>query len=252
MWLLGDDDDIAPDAVETIFSELKEAKDAVYINFKAMPTATRTSAYATKGLDDFVNRLDCFSNLLFMSTGVYNTAFFKNKLKMGYHYSYSFAVHLVLIFSSLQLDSECIFSPKTLTGHGTSNMPEEMPDYKMWNWLSLGMGIPLLFELPIGKRARLKLADMYYSTVPVMGHCIWQLIEMASDAPSEARYLFDQFCGRNSLYFKGHPTRQAKRLAWKLMVAFPSLGRRAASKYIRIKTGQQMTGEGIADRFERM
>ena len=252
MWLLGDDDSISDNAIATIRQEIEAAGDSVFINFCPEQDPVRAAPYQTVGSEMLAVRLDNFSHLLFMSYGVYRTPFFKPNLRFGYHFAYSFAVHLILLFTSLKDDSSCRFSNKSICRHGGSRCETSMPDYKMWNWLNLGMGLPLLFELHLGRATRSSLAKKYYESVPVMGNCVWQLIEMSLSEGADALYLFDQLCKRNSLYFRGNASRKLKRILWYLLVRFPAIGRKVARTFIKARTGQTMTGEGIAGRFERL
>jgi glycosyltransferase involved in cell wall biosynthesis len=105
VWILPDDDEPFADAVARIVAVIREAPEAVYINFAtSLLTAlgiTRSHTSRSQGLHELAANLDCFSNLVFLTAGVYRRQAVIESLPYGSRMAYSYAPHLAMLFSTL-------------------------------------------------------------------------------------------------------------------------------------------------------
>ena len=119
VWVLGDDDEPSPDAIQNILEEITTFPDAVFINFASalldQKNITRRATSTTTGLEGFVNELDDFGNLLCISAGVYRRDNAVSNLSAAYLYVHTCAVHLcVLLFALMVSGGVTVFSRRTI------------------------------------------------------------------------------------------------------------------------------------------
>jgi cellulose synthase/poly-beta-1,6-N-acetylglucosamine synthase-like glycosyltransferase len=105
LWILPDDDEPFDDAVPRIVGVIGENPDAIYINFATSLLAALGSArnHTTRshGLHELAVNLDSFSNLVFLTAGVYRRQAVIESLPYGSRMAYSYAPYLAMLFSSL-------------------------------------------------------------------------------------------------------------------------------------------------------
>jgi hypothetical protein len=100
LWILADDDELAPGAVPGIFS-LLEPEPEFDICFMGLPSAKRPSDLLS-GIRDFVNAIDLFDRLGFLSTGLYRTASIQRLLNVGYNYAYTLFPFIAMVITGIQ------------------------------------------------------------------------------------------------------------------------------------------------------
>jgi glycosyltransferase involved in cell wall biosynthesis len=105
VYVLGDDDHLASSAIADILAETARFPEATYINFQSnildIRNVSRPATFTATGLDGFVRGLDEFSNLLFLSTGVYCRSKIIPALRIAYYYLPAMAPHTCLLFVTL-------------------------------------------------------------------------------------------------------------------------------------------------------
>lgn len=119
LWLLGDDDEPTPNALSHICATIKANPEAIYCNFATSILdirASRASSFVTLGLRDFLTGLDCYSNLAFISAGVFRAGRLNRHLTEGYRYAHTMISYLALVLRELH-DSPtatCVFSRRRI------------------------------------------------------------------------------------------------------------------------------------------
>jgi abequosyltransferase len=107
LWILGDDDLPMPDAINTILDCISEHPDAVNINFQSNILEhrghKRSACSISPSLDHLADSLDCFSNLLFLSTNVYRREPMMSQLRIGYLQLQSWGPHVSMMLIGVNL-----------------------------------------------------------------------------------------------------------------------------------------------------
>jgi glycosyltransferase involved in cell wall biosynthesis len=163
-WLLGDDDHPAPDAVEKILDEINEAPvDCGYICF-----STNKKEFQHKHVlaanDDFwyfVWKYDSFTNMSFISSGVYRNSKAKKYLIQAYKAVYTCFSHLVMM-RCMHLDGGClVLSSRKICQW---QMPDEQ---NHWNRVPVIFGISCLTEIHgFGYSSRKSISQLFATCRP--------------------------------------------------------------------------------------
>lgn len=108
IWVLGDDDFPLRDAIRTALGAIAEYPAAVGINFVSnileINGYTRMACTVSETVGDLAGDLDCFGNLLFVSTNVYRREPMVAQLRIGYLQLQSWGPHVSMLLSALQGD----------------------------------------------------------------------------------------------------------------------------------------------------
>lgn len=146
MWLLGDDDPPATDAIETIVCTVSNYSDYGFINFKSHMSERRNSALAACGINDFISNIDDFGNILMISLGLYNIEVLQGDLRLGYQLGYCLAPHLVYLLSGIREETKVLFSDKPIINFAihAGNTADGT-----WSWISVSLCISMLYEVPL-------------------------------------------------------------------------------------------------------
>jgi glycosyltransferase involved in cell wall biosynthesis len=115
LWILGDDDQVVPEASDHINAAIQSNPKAIYINFVTTILdirVKRETSFVTSGLSQFIENLDCFSNLVFISSGVYRVKAFRKYIDIAYGYNHTMVSFVALLLSKLydSPSSVCLFS----------------------------------------------------------------------------------------------------------------------------------------------
>jgi len=148
MWLLGDDDDVAPNAITTVLRDIHSTPDCLCINYRSQ-LGPRKMELNTTGKDDFIRRVDYIHNFVFISANVYNSAVIREQSHIGYHYAYSCAPHLVMLLASLTRDSRCFCLASTIAEW----LPPKDPNHR-YSALPVLLGYSVVPELPLPAELR--------------------------------------------------------------------------------------------------
>ena len=191
MWLSGDDDHAMPDAISVILRHLDEHPSCCFINFVG-PRFHRTATRTTVGLEDFIDKLDNWGNMLFMSVGVYHCPTLTPQLRMAYHYMYSYGPHIALLLASLQEGGRSVLSDKRIVDH------QSPPG---WAPVVLLLGKMSLLEMPMRDAERRTFARKLREK-PSLEAIVTMLLHAArkEGASQQALYQYDQICSRCYYY----------------------------------------------------
>ena len=147
LWVLGDDDEVDPDAIATIFATISADPALVYMNFAA-EGHPRGTDFVTVGAEDFARGIDAFLHSNFISTCIYNHRAIKTQLNWGYQFAYSCAPHTLMVLLSLGESGRCLFSSKYIV-HWQIAAPEQQGPLTM-AWL----GFITMLEAPLSPKLR--------------------------------------------------------------------------------------------------
>ena len=107
LWICGDDDKPLPNSVSNILRAADEYPDALYINFVSVWLQRGDQAVRKESLclnrANFFQKLDGFSNLLYISTGIYHVERAQQCLRMGYIYAHTHAMQVAMILHGLEI-----------------------------------------------------------------------------------------------------------------------------------------------------
>lgn len=148
LWLLGDDDIVLPNAIESILSEVK-SRGSKTADFAGFHFSTSLYEYHESlefsSLEQYCNfnfYKERFGNALFISSCVYRTKFARDYLSYAYQSISSCGPQLALALS-------CV-----ARGHGWGVSEKKIVDWKpadagdQWGIFWLAKGLPLLIEVP--------------------------------------------------------------------------------------------------------
>lgn len=103
IWILGDDDFPRPDALQKIGRYLKEDNPA-WINFYSDDVCQpkRLNNRVLLNLEGFLDSFDSISELVFVSTNIYDVRIMKKGLEYGYNFQAMMAPHLVAMIAGIK------------------------------------------------------------------------------------------------------------------------------------------------------
>lgn len=162
LWLLGDDDLVKPNAMETIFAYLKKDEELVFLNFYSVARShpIRREDIFSEGLLSFLKKIDFLGSVLFISASVFNIDKLRNNLRQGNFMQYSCAPHLVVLLAYLNYstskEDKCILSYKQVVDFGVDKTI--VFGQKLYPSIAPALGLPLLLDLPFESNARKMLA----------------------------------------------------------------------------------------------
>jgi glycosyltransferase involved in cell wall biosynthesis len=144
LWVLADDDIVKPNTISVVLGIIDKWSDASYINMNS-DIVSRTSNLEVKGANAFINQLDSFANLLFVSVGLYNLSKVGNSIRFGYMYNHTIAPHLAILLSSLTNNSYCYFLEfqPIIRTDVTYDLKEK------WSTIPLQTSLMSLLEIPM-------------------------------------------------------------------------------------------------------
>lgn len=232
IWILGDDDLVEPDAVSTVLGNIHRQPTCSFWNFGG-PIFHRHQAISGRGLSGLVGALDSWSNLLFLSTGIYRTSLLQKNLEVGYNYAYSRAPHIAMLLVGMKpITQWCLSSHRIIEQNGLS------PD--RWSCVGTALGFPALLELVKDPAVKHNLADKVLPGTSSKRYISSQLAMMAVVDPKEALFLYDTINARLRVFNRGFPW------YYRLFVRYPRQGLKAMSTYHTIIKGKPMKSEYIS------
>ena len=218
IWLLGDDDRVSLGAISGILRDLKKHTDALFLNYSS-PCFRRTSGFTTTGTREFAEKLDSFSNALFMSAGVFNVPRLVPHLRFGFMYSYSWAPQLALLLAAIGKNGQCVFSADSIIEEYCRAGVENM-----WSPIGPLLGKMSLLELPLEDAARRALAKKI-NAAPSLEYIVTLLIhqQKTRNVNFDAVYAFDQMTYR-LFYFQRSPIHRIRIPLYRILVKYPTFG----------------------------
>lgn len=150
IWMLGDDDRIEENAVETILLEVDEYKDQdlIGINFNSNCNIfPRPKPVHISSTFDLSTKLDHFGNWLFISTSVYKTEEYLKHTRYQAWGAYSMASQVVPAMIAISKNKTLILSEKYIV----TNLKAEQDDSGgNWSDVQVTLAVLSLLESPVG------------------------------------------------------------------------------------------------------
>ncbi len=224
IWMLSDDDKVHTDAIERILKLMASRPECVYLNFSF--DGVRQQSFTTRGIEDFVEKLDYSSNLPWISSSVYRASAMLSNLRFGYLYAYSLLPHVVTLLVTVGESGVCYWSDEQLINVEEASTPVE----QQWSMINLALGHPVVFDLPLPAHVRAELARKLLVTNRgesiSFQMVVYQLLLMSIKQrdPQGALYFYDQICHRG-YYFDSRIKRRAEIFYYRIMLRFPNLVR---------------------------
>lgn len=148
IWMIGDDDMVADNAVELILKEIENFKeyDLIGINFNSnCCNKKRISPVTINSTNELAHKLDSFGNWLFISTSVYKTKEYLKYIYMAGWGAYSMASQVVPAMMAISKSKVFVLSEKYIV----TNIPVEDVNNK-WSDYQLALSLSSLLEAPVG------------------------------------------------------------------------------------------------------
>ena len=171
LWIIGDDDRIEDQAIADAFRHIDEHPGAMAIVSAVRDQVTRTESFTTVGIEDLLEHLDSFANLLFAPSTLYHVAALRPRFDLGHHFAYSCAPHLVLLITAVaEQQGQVSFVTE-------SNIAFERPEVEIrGSIIPIAHGLPTLLELPgLSKTAKRHLRR-HLRHFPSLGSLIHQTL----------------------------------------------------------------------------
>lgn len=185
LWIIGDDDILAPDALNNILAEINETPEACGINFlgtsKFSPN-TRTKRIARTTLE-FLDYSENFSHMLWLPTNVYRISILQQHVRIAYIYSYSFSMQFVMQLLAARAGLPILFSPHHVMIHCQPNQAQQ------WHYAGAVTGMTTLLEMPLSRLERKSLAALIIPVAPLAQEAL-ALLHSNADTIADARFLF--------------------------------------------------------------
>ena len=151
VWLIGDDDKTLSNAVDTVSEYITKYPNAHYINFTSdlvdrNPKIIRQQDFEAIGPNEFIEKVDDFSNVIFLSVGIYKMDKIREHIRFAYLFSYTLCPHTALLLASLRKDSQILFAFNNIVERYVIGVDDKD---NTWSQLFFRLSIPTLFEIPI-------------------------------------------------------------------------------------------------------
>ena len=103
LWVLGDDDKVSANALDNIINQLEHLNETetLCVNFKTEMADKRTLFSVVSEVSELNNIETPYSNLLFISTNIYNARILKAYMAEGIMFSYPLQPHTAMLFQAL-------------------------------------------------------------------------------------------------------------------------------------------------------
>jgi glycosyltransferase involved in cell wall biosynthesis len=248
IWILGDDDEPAPDAVDRILADVENAAPRLLcVNYRC-ELYDRRAAIDLVGRDDFIERVDSISNLLYLSAGVFRTAPLLRQIRMAYAYAYSNMPHLIALILALGEDGRVRLSMDRIASWNPGDFRQA------WSVVNAALAFPTLLDLPFSRKHRRVLARKLESDVhPELLGLARQLLQAAvrDGDTADARWTWKQIRSRR---YAGMGWSAHRALAWALAALFvaPYLTHPVVEFAARRLLGERARENVVQDRVARI
>lgn len=144
IWTLGDDDEIEPTAIDSIFLEIENYRDQDIIGFNFSSNYTdRQETVSAGNIDDLLEKIDNFENLLLLSASVYKRSEYIKNIRHGFWGAYSMSSTIVPALIALSNGKSWVLSKHKIV----HNVPVEREN--KWPDARFALGLSSLLEAPI-------------------------------------------------------------------------------------------------------
>lgn len=189
LWTVGDDDEILPTAIETIFGDMEAYPDVVSINY-CSPSAnrpTRSKTSVNYGKEAFLANTDSFGALIYISCNIYQTKYLTAYGHwLANNNTYSCVSQWIVLFQSLTSESQTIFSDKAVCTNPVITTGGESAN------IMVIQGVSTLLDMRINYREKQLLIDCFKRDVYnfVSPESLFRTITMQYISTKDKNYLF--------------------------------------------------------------
>lgn len=145
VWTLGDDDPPVSGAVASILREIANAGEkTMLLKFNSTNGGQVDKHHEISDLPELSRwclDLKFYSNLLFISSGVFRKEAVLSRLNIGYHWGYSLSPHIAILLHGVAAGFGVKLVPQDLVRHGLAEVAQQ------WNVLRLRVGFTTLAEV---------------------------------------------------------------------------------------------------------
>ncbi len=147
IWVLGDDDPVLPDAVQRVLAAIENHPDAAYLNFStpAPGHAPRNGTTRCVGPAQFLDAIDSFGQIIFISDCVYRADKIRPHLRMAKFYQNTCAPLFAGFLSGMHEDDVCVLLNVQIVNNGAEDTPQET----QMSVIPIALGFSKLMELPL-------------------------------------------------------------------------------------------------------
>jgi hypothetical protein len=207
---------ISPDFVATVVNEIMSYPSVAQINFSGF--YKRTQDFHAEGLSTFVNAIDSYPNLNYISANVYRTDLFRPLVHVGHRFGYTLSPHIAMTISCVANGGVVRFATAQTVDRGEVELEQQ------WNWTTFCIAQGLLVEHPdLDDRTRPVFARKIERSAKVLEKTTMNLLLQSQESRQyeTQRYLYDQFVAR-WFYFSDVLTR-IKIIFYRLLFYAPRL-----------------------------
>jgi len=238
LWVLGDDDEVKSGAIEQIFFDIKNNIDIHFINYAwDEPSFLRKSNIHTRGMVDFIDKIETLGVALFISAGIYNANKISKYLSFGCFFQSTYAPHLVMLFLSVGDEGNCILSNKQIV----VNKGFETPEALRWDQIFIYQ-ITMLLRLPLSPNTiyNLKRKLEQLTRVWTINHLIFTLVKIGCVEKSTKRtsLLYDDIV-RGFFYLDNRIISKIIMLLGFIIVRYPVFFNPILNYIYRLKRGKK-------------
>jgi glycosyltransferase involved in cell wall biosynthesis len=187
LWILGDDDYPAPDAVGVILAAITRQPQADYLNFCTSLWPNR-AAYTVANLDQFLDRCDSLSNTFFISAGVYRRARFRHYIQAALAYNHSSVPQLALLLARLRDGGTLAFEAEFTVGWKQIDPAHHWPAYLPFYFYEVAEVLPT--HVQQAKLARLIAEQHDVMLGSLSYHLRWALLSQHYHPDNPSALLF--------------------------------------------------------------
>lgn len=251
VWLLGDDDQVFSDAIDTILRHIDQYSSSTVINFyfQELPYV-RQETFATLGIDEFVEKMDWFDNVMFGSCSVFRVDNILGQMRIGLQYAYASAPHVALLLASIgEKGVGCFSRDSVIVGHTVFTHAQTGSP------VTVALGLFMLLEIPMRPATRRALAhkiwamrDNWNSQWLIFSQVLFESLRL-NDA-EWAVYIYQQIVSRSS-YYRPSVSRRIEARFYLFLLHFPRATYWILSVLYRLMRRRNL-GSLYVDRLARM
>jgi hypothetical protein len=236
LWVLGDDDEPVPDAVQTVLDVIRSHPQAVYVNF-SYEWFRRDTSFVTRGRSEFIHRMDSYGTCLFISLCLFRVEHLADVYQWGLGYMTCCAPHLVTLLKALGGDGECVFSERQVMNWSCP------PAERKWSHLYYSLWGLLITDLPMTHDERRCLVDKILPDMKSIGVALTEVLFMVRQGDIDrgtAMHYIEQIYGRGFRHRRGLSA-TVRNWGARVLVRFPRLTLKFLDWWYRVRTGMSLT-----------
>ncbi|EKD58293.1 MAG: hypothetical protein ACD_56C00156G0006 [uncultured bacterium] len=205
LWVLGDDDPVKPDAIQTIFHHIQRFPQAIFFHYfcDCPGHRKRTDYIHPTSPEELLQAFHSIGEGLFVSTYVFKTNHFHPNLNMANFFAFTCAPQLVLGISSFSTGNHSVLCPQQIVSNGGPlNDPKSQG-----STLLISRSLPLILDAPFSKTVRIELIRLLENSTDdwlTPGRVFHQTILLMLSSPlgDDEKRFFQLSCQRLFCYIR--------------------------------------------------